>query len=352
LFIVTTDEQDHVAETLTPTPTGCDGINTPCVYDHTPTSAGARNVATVGEVNVNLSRLLNTEKGNTTAFSVHSDLAPTFYINGNPAQTAASTRQLERDVASLSTYNPYSGLTENPVDFIADQAGMSMIHMVTADSARTPNFVAFQKGDYYSFASGTGVCTETNYTDCVNIKSGFAYNHGGYQPEITTAWLGMVGPGVKVGNGVRDTTTWTDHTDIRPTLLTLAGLTDSYQHDGRVMVEVLNDSALPSSLAAGNRTAFVQLAQAYKQINASVGALGLKTLAASTVALTGNDAGDLTYTSCTAKINSWVATRNTLAQEMIGLLEGAALHGTPVDPTVANSLISQANSLIANATCP
>ena len=39
-----------------------------------------------------------------------------------------------------------------------------------------------------------------NFTDCVNIQPGFAYNHGGYQPEITTLWLGLVGPGVKAGN--------------------------------------------------------------------------------------------------------------------------------------------------------
>ncbi|WP_347987780.1 hypothetical protein [Methylomonas sp. AM2-LC] len=352
LFIVTTDEQDHVAETLTPSPAGCDGITTPCVYNHTPNSATTRNVATVGEVNVNLSRLLNTEKGNTTPFSVHSDLAPTFYLTNNPAQNAASTRQLERDVADLTTYNPYKGITENMVDYIADQAGMSMIHMITSDSARTPNFVTFLKGDYFASASGTAVCTESNYTDCVNIQSGFAYNHGGYQPEITTTWLGLVGPGVNISNGVRDTTTWTDHTDIRPTLLNLVGLTDTYQHDGRVMIEILNDSVLPSSLASTNRNAFTQLAQAYKQINAPVGSLGLKTLAASTVALKGHDASDTTYSSCEAKISTWVQTRNNLASQMISALENAEFFGIPVDSTVATSLVNQANNLIANANCP
>ena len=56
--------------------------------------------------------------------------------------------------------------------------------------------------------------------------------HGGIQPEIAQTWLGIVGPGVKAG-GIDDTT-WTDHTDVRPTMLALLGLEDDYTHDGRV----------------------------------------------------------------------------------------------------------------------
>jgi hypothetical protein len=346
LFVVTTDEQDHYAGTRSPTPAGCDGVNVPCTYSHTTSPV---NSATVGEVNVNLSRLLNTEKGNTTPFSVHSDLAPTYYITGNPAPTAAVTRQLERDVAGLTVFNPYSSVTEPLVDFIVDPAGMKMLHMVTSDATRTPSFVAFQKGDYYSTASGTSLCTAANYTDCVNIQPGYAYNHGGYQPEISTLWLGMVGPGVNASG--TDSTTWTDETDIRPTILSLAGFADSYVHDGRVIVESLSDSALPTTLAGANRATFVSLAQAYKQINAQLGQLGLATLKASTVALTGNDANDATYTSCTAKINQWTQTRDALAGQMKAMLDAAAFNGAAIDGPTANSLVSQANSLIASATC-
>ncbi len=350
LFIISPDEQDHFGGTQNPTPTGCDGVTTPCTYNHTPTSSSTRNVATVGEVNVNLSRLLATEKTNTTAFSVHSDLAPTFYLKTNPAQTDPATRQLERDVAALTAFNPYKGVTEPVVDYLADQAGMGMLHMVTSDAARTPNFVAFQKGDYFSFASGTSLCTETNFTDCVNIQSGFAWNHGGYQPEITTSWLGVVGPGII--NGSRDTATWTDDTDLRPTLISLLGLVDTYQQDGRIIAEIVNDAALPPAVAGANRATYLQLAQSYKQINAPVGTLGLNTLQASTVALTGNDAGDATYAACEAKITSWVQSRNALAQQMNTMLQDAEFGGIPVDPTASAPLISQANALIAGATCP
>jgi hypothetical protein len=351
LFVISTEEQDHFAGTQNPTPAGCDGVTTPCTYNHTPNTASTRNVANVGEVNVNLSRLLNTEKANTTPFSIHSDLAPTFYINNNPAQTDVVTRQLERDVASLTTYNPYKGVTENLVDYVADQAGMKMLHMVTSDNARTPNFVAFQKGDYYSYAYGTTPCVETNYTDCVAISSGYAYNHGGYQPEITTLWLGMVGPGVDVGNGSTDGKTWTDEADIRPTMLRLVGLTDTYQHDGRVIVESLQDSALPGTLTGLNGKSYKRLSQAYKQINSAMGELGLATLKASTIALTGNDANDGTYTSCTAQINQWTQTRNDLASQMKTMLDNAAFHGVPINRPAADKLIRQSRELIRNAQC-
>jgi hypothetical protein len=346
LFMIMTEEQDHYAGTQSPTPAGCDGVTVACTYSHATTPVDS---ATLGEVNVNLSRLLNTEKGNTTPFSVHSDLAPTFYLDGNPAPTAVVTRQLERDVAGLTAFNPYKQASEPIVDYIVDPAGMKMLHMVTSDNTRTPNFVAFQKGDYFSAASGTSPCTAANFTDCVNIQPGFAYNHGGYQPEITTLWLGMVGPGVKAGG--RDGVTWTDETDVRPTILRLTGVADTYVHDGRVIVEALDDEALPASLTGANGTAYVALAQAYKQINAQLGQLGLATLKASTFAITGNDAGDATYAACTAKITQWTQTRDSLAGQMKTMLDAAAFSGSRVDATVAAPLIVQANSRIASATC-
>ena len=138
---------------------------------------------------------------------------------------------------------------------------------------------------------------------------------------------------------------------MRPTILSLTGVTDTYVHDGRVIVEALNDSALPASLAGANGNAFVQLAQAYKQINAQLGQLGLATLRASQFAITGNDAGDATYLACTAKITQWTQTRDALAAQMKTMLDAAAFKGTSVDPSAAAPLIAQANSLIASASC-
>jgi hypothetical protein len=343
LFVITTEEQDHFAGTQDPTPPGCDGVNVGCQYSHTTNPV---NSATLGEINVNLSRLLGTEKNDFTPFSVHSDLPPAYYIVGEPGTTDPTTRQLEHDVMGLTTFNPYTNVTEPLNDYIVDPAGMKMLHMVTGDPTRTATFVAFQKGDYYSFASGTSACTAENYTDCVNIQPSFAYNHGGYQPEITTLWLGMVGPGVKAAEV--DTTTWTDETDLRPTILLLAGLKDTYASDGRVITEVLEDGVLPPSLRGTHASWFERLSAAYKQIDAGVGALGMATLAADTVAIDGDDA---TYLACTAKIQDWTARRDVLASQMNALLDGAEFHYKAVHPQAAKSLIKQAQKLIAGAHC-
>jgi hypothetical protein len=346
LFVITTEEQDHFAGTQNPTPPGCDGVNVGCQYSH---ATNPVNSATLGEINVNLSRLLGTEKSNFTPFSVHNDLPPAYYLVGQLGATDPTTRQMERDVMGLTTYNPYSDTTELLNNYIVDPAGMKMLHMVTGDPTRTATFVAFQKGDYYSYASGTSACTAVNYTDCVNIQPGYAYNHGGYQPEISTLWLGMVGPGVKVGDV--DNTTWTDETDLRPTLLLLAGLKDTYAHDGRAITEMLDDSVLPVSLRGTHGQWFDRLGASYKQIEAGVGQLGLETLAADTVAITGNDAGDATYTTCTQKIQKWVAKRDDVASQMNAMIEDAEFHHKAVDAGAAKTLMGQAKGLISSAHC-
>jgi len=74
LFVVTADENDHFAGGP-PTPSNCDGLTTPCTYDK------------LGEINATINRLLITQTNNVTSFSVHSDDAPTVYINNNPAPT-------------------------------------------------------------------------------------------------------------------------------------------------------------------------------------------------------------------------------------------------------------------------
>src|SRR5262249_37910734 len=132
-------------------------------------------------------------------------------------------------------------------------------------------------------------CTPvTNSASCFVEGTGFAWNHGDFQSDITTTWLGMVGPGVqKLGIYGQ---IFTDHTDIRPTMLFLACLADDYAHDGRVLFEALTDAAAGASLRI-HRNTLSALADAYKSINAPLGELGLKTLTGiSTKALAGSDA--------------------------------------------------------------
>jgi arylsulfatase A-like enzyme len=326
LFVFTADEGDHFVGGA-PSPAGCDGVTTSCTYSQ------------IGEINTNLAGLLATEKGITNTFTVHSDDAPTIYINNNPAQNDQTvTRPFERATGQLTAKNPYTGNTDTLTMFLADQVEMKILHMVTADPLRTPTFTMFADPNYFLFA-GAPNCN----SPCVTIQPGFAWNHGDVQSDITTTWLGMVGPGVDQ-TGI-DSTTWSDHTDIRPTILTLVGLQDDYGHDGRALVEDLTGYAQPP--AVKKSTSFVSLAQMYKQIDACVGKLGLKSLQVSTNALeSGSSSDDSTYTQLENHLISINSQRDSLAAQMIALLEGAEFSGKPFSDAQAQSLISQGQALL------
>src|SRR2546429_590848 len=77
LFVFTVDEGDHFVGDA-PTPAGCDGVTTPCTYNR------------VGEINADLRRMVYTQFGDSTLFSVHSDDAPTVYVNGTSANLFAT----------------------------------------------------------------------------------------------------------------------------------------------------------------------------------------------------------------------------------------------------------------------
>jgi hypothetical protein len=327
LFTFTADEGDHFAGGPA-SPAGCDGVTTPCTY------------AKIGEVNANLSGLLATEQGITTGFNVHSDSAPTVYINGNPARDAAVTRTFEQATSKLTAVSPITGNTDTITKFLADPVEMKALHMVTADPARTPTFTLFADPNYFLF-HGAPNCT----LPCVTEQPGFAWNHGDVQPEITTTWLGMVGPGVD-NIGV-DSTTWSDHTDIRPTLMVLLGLKDDYSHDGRALTEVLSGWARPA--ATKKAGGYIKVAQAYKQLDAAVGQFGLATLQASTRAIESNSSGDSTYSTIENQLITLTNERNALAAQMIGLLEGAEFGGQSISEHKAKSLVAQAQALIAEA---
>ena len=108
LFVVTADEGDHFAGK---TKTGCDGVTTPCVYG----------TGEVGEVQVLVNQLL-TAAGVTTPFGIHFDMAPAYYLNGNPSETALATRVFEKVLAELTILDPYLG-EEVPLSVgLADRA--------------------------------------------------------------------------------------------------------------------------------------------------------------------------------------------------------------------------------------
>src|SRR5215831_18010979 len=337
LFMIMAEEGDHVVA-ANPTNPGCDGVTKACTYGNTPGNE-------VGELALNFRGLLQAETGITTVASVNSDSAPDIYLANNPGPNDPTLRAFEQASGSLTAINPISGATDTIAQSMANTVEFNMLHMQTADPLRTPSFTIFANPDY--FVTGSTACgtSTTPQASCVTQVPGFAWNHGDVPPQITTTWLGMVGPGID-DQGV-DKTTFSDHTDVRPTMLTLLGLKDDYPHEGRALVEKFSSYAQPSGVTKSPN--FVALAQAMKQITAPVGPLGLASLHASTVALkSGNTQDDSTYTSIENQLASFTAQRDALVAQIQPLLEAAEMDGTPIPDKVANNLIHQAAALLAN----
>jgi len=312
LFVVTPDENDHFVGGA-PSPANCDGVNVACNY-----AAGQK-----GEIDALIDRLLVTQRANSTAFSVHSDDAPTVYINGNPAPTDTVTRTMEHDLDALVATNPITGNTDKLSRLLADQAEMQLLHMVTASPARTPSLTMFGNDNYFFETGGGGACA--TQTDCVFVGSGFAWNHGDFQKQITRTWVAMVGPGVQQLG--RDDEVFTDHADVRPTIMALLGLKDDYVHEGRVVAEWMNSRALPDGIR-DSRDNFTDLAAIYKQLNAPLGQLGRASLVWSNRSVTGTDK---TYAQYLKRIGEITEERNELASQIKTVLNNAEFHNQPVD---------------------
>jgi hypothetical protein len=355
-FVLSSDEGDHeaganVGRAIQPTPANCDGVTVTCTYP----------AGTFGELGGNIKGLLATQRNNTTPFSLENDSAPEFYVTGQPGPNAPAVRTLEHDVAGLTANNPYAGVQNQLItNYLADPAEEAILHMVNADPARTPTFALFAKPDYFLQDQGT-----TCNGPCVSINTNFAYNHGDYAAEINTNFVGLAGPGVrnlgldgtKAADGpnsagpnsgqvvVADSGTkgtWVDETDIRPTLIYLTGLKDDYEHDGRVITEVLT---APNHALAGSGVA--ALGACYKQLNSSVGQFGNFTLQASTAAIESSTPGDTKYQTVTAALTGLDRTRDVLAQHIKDRLEAAAFGNAPVNGVHGQTVACQA--LIAAA---
>jgi hypothetical protein len=305
--------------------------------------------------------LLATQTNNTTPFSLENDTAPEFYLTGNPSPTSPMVRTLEHDVAALTAQNPYAGGPAQPIaNYLADPTEEAILHMVNADPARTPTLALFAKPDYY-LSAGSSTCSGP----CVTQDAGFAWDHGDYAAEINTNYVGLVGPGVKhlgldgstseegpnsAGPNSGQTTvpgsgttgTWVDETDIRPTLLYLAGLHDDYESDGRVISEILGQPR--SNLGSPTVEA---LGQCYKQLNSSVGEFGTSTLEASTRAIESMSPGDREYLETARALKFLERARDALAGQIKRELSTAEFAGRNV--TGARGLLIGCEALIARA---
>jgi hypothetical protein len=338
-FVISSEENDQFAganagRATEPTPAGCDGVTVACNY-----AAGQ-----IGELQANIKGLLSTTASSGTVFDVEPQGA-SIYVHGQPAANDPTVRQLERDTAAMTGNDPYSGV--NPETIVNYQAGaleQRVLHMQSADPLRTPTFSIFPKGDYFFSTSGANV----------GINDGFAYDHGYYSPNIDVTWAGMAGPGVAVngidgpqppgGNQASDPNglhtvpqastvgTWVEETDLRPTLLYLAGLSDDYQSDGHVIAQAL--SSPTSSLGA-----VAALAAGYDQINSSVGQFATDTLIAESKALaSGSATDDTAYSAEQATLTDLANDRDAAAAKIKDVLSNAATGQVPSHGAVVSGL--------------
>ena len=323
IFAFTADENDHFAG----------GNSTDGTWSHTfcnITLGQTCPANQIGEVNQNLTKVLPT--GYTPpAFFVHSDSAPTAYVtNGTLARTSDTVRDLERKLAAATAVDPYVGSSPTPVTlFMADPVEQKALHMVNADPLRTPTFTLFANPDYF-LSTFDSFCKDNpdrmhdpQFASCIDYH--FAWSHGDATEDIGRTWLGLVGPGVK--NLGQTSRTWSDHTDIRPTILALLGLKDSYEPDGAVLADFLETSGVSRDLRQHHES-LVRLHEVYKDITAPFGPYAHDTLVASTAGIkSGSTGSDGHYAAVENQIETLTSERDALAAQMRTALTVATFGG-------------------------
>jgi hypothetical protein len=355
LFVLSSDEGDHeaganVGRAIQPTPANCDGA-TVSGTTVTPDTLCTYPAGSFGELDANVTGLLATQAHNTTPFSMEEDTAPEFYLTGQPGPDGATVRGFEHAIAGLTASNPYTGTTQRITNYLADPAEEAILHMVNADPARTPTLAMFAKPDYF-LTTGSANCGGP----CVTQNTGFAWDHGDYAAEIDTNYAAFAGPGVRHRGldgsppadgpnsagpdsgqvtvpGAHTKGTWADETDIRPTIMYLTGLRDDYEHDGRVITQILanRNTALRSPGIAA-------LGACYKQLNSSVGIFGTDTLMASTKAIRSSSPGDATFLRTDRALRKLDVARDALAGRIKGELEAAAFSDVPLHHAIGQIL--------------
>ena len=102
--------------------------------------------------------------------------------------------------------------------------------MVNADPQRTPTFTMFANPDFFVISSACqlpGRGGRGGRSASTTTSPGATAIDGRHRQHL--ARHGRPG----VANLGQTTRTWADHTDVRPTMLALLGLKDSYEQDGR-----------------------------------------------------------------------------------------------------------------------
>jgi hypothetical protein len=339
LFVFTADENDHFAG----------GNSADGTWSHTfcNVTAGQTCPANqIGEVTQNIKALVPASV-QPAAYDIHFDSAPTVYVAGNPAPTDPTVRAWERALAGAQAVDPYvSSSPTNVMLAMADPVEEAALHMVNADPKRTPTFTYFANPDYF-LTTTNARCPDAAHSVPTCVDFHFAYSHGDITNDISRTWLGLVGPGVKHLGRTSDT--WSDHADIRPTILALTGLKDSYEPDGAALVDFLDTAAVSTDLRAHHES-LVRLRELYKEIAAPFGPFSMDTLAASTRAVaSGSATDDGVYVSTENSIASLTTQRDDLEARARTALANATFVGPLTSEQNLKAMIAQAQDILAQA---
>ena len=215
LFVITVDEGDHFAGgngtpdasgDLTYTHTACPG--------HVATACPANQI---GEVNVKIGAVIPQAEPIRHPLR----LTPDFYVNGDARirtalRTDPAVRKLERDVWNATSARPVCR-RHRPDCRVSRRPGrQKALHMINADPKRTPTFTMFGNPDFFFQTDQPvrrvrrvdGLC-EPGLRLEPRRRPGRDRQHLGRSRRPRCA-----------GGGI-DSDTWTDHTNVRPTMLCL-----------------------------------------------------------------------------------------------------------------------------------
>ena len=269
LFLVTVDEGDHYAGGGPLNP-GCDGATVACQYDTAEAGGAAFGTAgfqrNVGEADVNLPALVKRRdrrpddvraRTSTTRRRSSSPTRPTTPATP-PGPNDAGVRKLEREMGSLTEFNPINGRDAAIADDLADQTEEGILHMVNTRPGADADVHDVRRPGLL-------------LPDVVRERRRPA---GPAERARHDPGPGLPGPGRRASPGTTATSSrrsprrgragsapassnlgqtgaiWTDHTDARPTLMSLLGLHDDYDWDGRRDLARSPTGALPAPIAA------------------------------------------------------------------------------------------------------
>ena len=224
-----------------------------------------------------------------------------------------------------------------------DEAFDKFVARLAADDINQNNtlfVVTSDEGEHFTGGVPSPATCDGINVPCTYAKLGETLWSHSAAPEINATFLGLVGPGINV-KGVEEDI-WSDHADIRPTMMALLGLKDDYTTQGRALTEVFHEWALPKGVRESGEE-FLKVAQAYKRINAPLAELGLTSLHISNAATASDEPK---HNNLEQQLVVIAALRDDLSAAMANLLNASAFHGRPISEPEARQLVRSANDLI------